>query len=151
MARVISRSLFDLLVLTIIKVEVRIKTHRTNFVVVSFPIYSDRKWHELLYKLKEANCTAGIEWIREIIGEFDWNGPYPKCRHLMDCYGPFATTFCLHCISGRMIFSIDGRERFYKLLSQQRTTIGTTFDQGTEVITDIILKEPDFVRVHTLQ
>lgn len=56
--------------------------------IKSFPALG-RTWHELLYGLKK-DCGS-CEPLPKVIGEFDWDGPYPKSRELLDLHSALRT------------------------------------------------------------
>lgn len=54
--------------------------YATSRGVKSFPHFKNRMWHELLYKLQRHPESCDL--VDEVIGEFEWDGPYPKCSDL---------------------------------------------------------------------
>jgi hypothetical protein len=50
---------------------------------VAMPLMDDRPWHLLLYKLQQDPAACSDMGFLETI-DFDWDGPFPKCRQLSD-------------------------------------------------------------------
>lgn len=51
--------------------------------VNSLPMMSARSWHELIWDIKGLFLRDN-EDVARTLGEFDWNGAYPKSRELSD-------------------------------------------------------------------
>ena len=48
---------------------------------VQMPLRDEQPWHRLFYDLQTANSSNdNLPFLRSM--EFDWDGPYPKCREL---------------------------------------------------------------------
>ncbi len=50
--------------------------------VKSFPFLQDQRWHEFFFKIRETLATKFP--ALECIDGFDWNGPYPQSRDIID-------------------------------------------------------------------
>lgn len=62
--------------------------------VKSFPTFGRPEWHKLLHDLAK-NCGS-FELFPEVIGEFDKDGSFPKCKELSNI------TFSLQYICDRV-------------------------------------------------
>ncbi len=60
-----------------------------------FPTYSNAIWHNFLYHLRKNTGNQHPELIA-MVGEFDWDGPFPENRHAREALPMFATFFCAH-------------------------------------------------------
>ena len=63
--------------------------------IALFPTYSSSIWHNFLYHLKK-NVSPEFPQLISIIGEFDWDGPFPENRYAREVLPMFATFFCAH-------------------------------------------------------
>ncbi len=50
--------------------------------IKNFPALESQFWHTFLYELKK-NYSGQFPLLR-CVGEFDWNGTFPKCRNFID-------------------------------------------------------------------
>lgn len=98
-----------------------------------FPPFNSHKWHELLYQIR-AELGLKHYFLFDVIGNFDWDGRYPKCRNFNEILFGLGSIVCWQCpenyITLRFVQSQNSLVIYYLGLMQE--------------MFEIAVKTPDF-------